>query len=53
MRLEKSKTKSKNGFFSKNQNLSFTVIKKNRQKVTTFFSEKAGPFVKKFDFGVI
>ena len=39
-----------NGFFSKNQNLSFTVIKKNRQKVTTFFSEKAGPFVKKFDF---
>ena len=38
------------GFFSKNQNLSFTVIKKNRQKVTTFFSEKAGPFVKKFDF---
>ena len=39
-----------NGFFSKNQNLSFTVIKKNRQKVTTFFSEKADPFVKKFDF---
>ena len=39
-----------NGFFSKNQNLSFTVIKKNRQKVTTFFSEKADPFIKKFDF---
>ena len=39
-----------NGFFSKNQNLSFTLIKKNRQKVTTFFSEKADPFIKKFDF---
>ena len=38
------------GSFSKNENLSFTVIKKNDQKVTTFFSDKAEPFVKKFEF---
>ena len=39
-----------NGSFSKNENISFTVIKKNDQKVTTFFSDKAEPFVKKFEF---
>ena len=38
------------GSFSKNENISFTVIKKNDQKVTTFFSDKAEPFVKKFEF---
>ena len=38
------------GFFSKNENISFSVIKKNDQKVTTFFSDKAEPFVKKFEF---
>ena len=38
------------GLFSKNQNISFTVIKKDGQKVTTFFSDKAQPFVKKFEF---
>ena len=38
------------GSFSKNENISFSVIKKNDQKVTTFFSDKAEPFVKKFEF---
>ncbi|REK48551.1 MAG: hypothetical protein DWQ16_00260 [Proteobacteria bacterium] len=38
------------GSFSKNENISFTVIKKNDQKVTTFFSDKAEPFIKKFEF---
>ena len=38
------------GSFSKNENISFTIIKKNDQKVTTFFSDKAEPFVKKFKF---
>ncbi|WP_440930754.1 hypothetical protein [Candidatus Pelagibacter sp.] len=38
------------GSFSKNENISFSVIKKNDQKVTTFFSDKAEPFVKKFKF---
>ena len=39
-----------NGSFSKNDNISFSVINKNDQKVTTFFSDKAEPFVKKFEF---
>ena len=38
------------GSFSKNKNISFTVFKKNDQKVTTFFSDKAEPFIKKFEF---
>ena len=38
------------GSFSQNENISFSVIKKNEQKVTTFFSDKAEPFVKKFKF---
>ena len=39
-----------NGFFSKDKNLSMTITTKNGKKVTTFFSDKAEPFVKKFDF---
>ena len=38
------------GFFSSDENISFTVINKNDLKITTFFSDKAEPFVKKFDF---
>lgn len=39
-----------NGSFAENENVSLTIINKDGQKVTTFFSEKAYPFVKKFDF---
>ena len=39
-----------NGSFAENENVSLTIINKDSQKVTTFFSEKADPFVKKFDF---
>ena len=39
-----------NGSFAKNENVSLTIINKDGQKVTTFFSEKAYPFIKKFDF---
>ena len=38
------------GLFLNNQNISFSIIKKNGQKVTTFFSDRAEPFVKKFKF---
>ena len=39
-----------NGSFAENENISLTIVNKDGQKVTTFFSEKAYPFVKKFDF---
>ena len=39
-----------NGSFAENENVSLTIINKDGKKVTTFFSEKADPFVKKFDF---
>ena len=36
--------------FLDNQKINFTVVEKNGQKVTTFFTEKAKPFVRKFNF---
>ena len=38
------------GSFAENENISLTIISNDAQKVTTFFSDKADPFVKKFDF---
>ncbi|WP_440937737.1 hypothetical protein [Candidatus Pelagibacter sp.] len=38
------------GSFTENENISLTIISNDAQKVTTFFSDKADPFVKKFDF---
>ncbi len=39
-----------NAKFNDNEKVSFTLISKNDQKVTTFYSDQAKPFVKKFDF---
>ena len=36
--------------FSNNQNISFTILTKDEQQVTTFFSDKAKPFINKFNF---
>ena len=36
--------------FNKNEKMSFTIIRKNNQRVTTFFSDQAKPFVQKFNF---
>ena len=36
--------------FLDNKKINFTVVEKNGQKVTTFFTEKAKPFVRKFNF---
>ena len=39
-----------NSKFNDNEKISFTLISKNNQKVTTFYSDQAKPFVKKFNF---
>ena len=39
-----------NAKFEDNEKISFTLISKNNQKVTTFYSDRAKPFVKKFNF---
>ena len=39
-----------NAKFEDNDKVSFTLISKNNQKVTTFYSDRAKPFVKKFKF---
>ena len=39
-----------NAKFEDNEKVSFTLISKNNQKVTTFYSDRAKPFVKKFNF---
>ena len=39
-----------NAKFNDNEEVSFTLISKNNQKVTTFYSDQAKPFVKKFNF---
>ncbi len=39
-----------NAKFDDSKKISFTLISKNNQKVTTFYSDQAKPFVKKFDF---
>ena len=39
-----------NAKFEDNEKISFTLISKNNQKVTTFYTDKAKPFVKKFNF---
>ena len=36
--------------FSNNQNISFTILTKDEQQVTTFYSDKAKPFINKFNF---
>ena len=37
-------------FFSDKEKLKFSVVSKNDEKITTFFSDKAKPFVKKYKF---
>ena len=39
-----------NSKFNDNEKISFTLISKDNQKVTTFYSDQAKPFVKKFNF---
>ncbi len=39
-----------NANFDDNERVYFTLINKNNQKVTTFYSDQAKPFVKKFNF---
>ena len=39
-----------NAKFDDKQKVSFTLISKNNQKVTTFYTDQAKPFVKKFNF---
>ena len=39
-----------NAKFDDNQKVFFTLISENNQKVTTFYSDQAKPFVKKFNF---
>ena len=39
-----------NAKFEDNEKVSFTLISKNNQKVTTFYTDRAKPFVKKFNF---
>ncbi len=39
-----------NAKFKDNEEISFTLISKNNQKVTTFYTDQAKPFVKKFNF---
>ena len=39
-----------NSKFNDNEKISFTLTSKDNQKVTTFYSDQAKPFVKKFDF---
>ena len=39
-----------NAKFDDKEKVSFTLISKNNQKVTTFYTDRAKPFVKKFNF---
>lgn len=39
-----------NGLFSDNEKINLTIITKNQNTVTTFFSDRAEPFVKRFKF---
>ena len=39
-----------NSKFNDNEKISFTLTSKDNQKVTTFYSDQAKPFVKKFNF---
>ena len=39
-----------NAKFDDKEKVSFTLISKNNQKVTTFYTDQAKPFVKKFNF---
>ena len=39
-----------NSKFNENEKVRFTVISNQDQKITTFFSDQAKPFVQKFDF---
>ncbi len=39
-----------NSKFNDNEKVTFTLISKDNQKVTTFYSDRAKPFVKKFNF---
>mgnify|MGYP007032704603 FL=1 len=38
------------GLFSDNEKINLTIITKNQNTVTTFFSDRAEPFVKRFKF---
>ena len=38
------------GLFSENEKINLTIITKNQNTVTTFFSDRAEPFVKRFKF---
>ena len=39
-----------NSKFKKNQKVSLSILTKNNEQVTTFYSDLAKPFVKKFNF---
>ncbi len=39
-----------NAFFSNKEKIKFTVTSKNNEKITTLFSDKAKPFVKRYKF---
>ena len=43
-------TANLNSNFNENEKVRFTVISNEDQKITTFFSDQAKPFVQKFDF---